>query len=119
MVQLLSKLFDFVLLKRFLRWFTPADEQTAYTNGKSCSDHVFFMRRMSKYAIKFKQKLFFIAIDFDGAFDRVARSILVRKLVLFGAGSVFTLCIASIYICPQKVSFSWERNTEPTTYTQE
>ena len=44
----------------------------------------------------FKRKTFFIAIDFDGAFERVSRSILIRKLIRFGAGTVFVLCIASI-----------------------
>ena len=105
LVQLLSKLFDFVLLKRFLKWFVPADEQTAYTKGKSGSDHVFFMRCMSRYATKFKKKIFFIAIDFDGAFDRVSRSILIRKLILFGAGTVFTMCIAAIYMSTESEIF--------------
>ena len=30
LVQLLAKLFDFILLERFKKWFTPDDEQTAY-----------------------------------------------------------------------------------------
>ena len=46
----------------------------------------------------FKRKIFFIVIDFDGAFDRVSRSILMRKRIRFGAGTVFVLCIASIYM---------------------
>ena len=105
LVQLLSKLFDFTMLKRFMKWFTPHDAQTAYTSGKSAADHVFFMRCMISYAVKVKKKLFLIAIDFDGAFDRVSRSILIKKLVKFGAGTVFTLCIASIYMSTENTIF--------------
>ena len=57
LVQLLSKLFDFILLKRFIKWFSPNDEKTAYQQGKSSADHVFFMRCMIQYAIKCKEKL--------------------------------------------------------------
>ena len=56
-------------------------------------------------AKRFKKKLFLIAIDFDGAFDRVSRAVLVRKLCLFGAGTVFTTCLASIYMNTDNVIF--------------
>ena len=41
LVQLLLKLFDFILLKRFTNWFKPHDAQTAYQEGRSSADHVF------------------------------------------------------------------------------
>ena len=69
-----------------------------YQKEKSSADHVFCLRCLISHARKVKKKLFLIAIDFDGAFDRVCRSALIRKLVLFGAGSTFTLYLASIYI---------------------
>ena len=47
-----------------------------------------------------------IAIDVYCAFDRVCRSLLIRKLCLFGAGSIFTACLASIYMCTDNVIFS-------------
>ena len=47
---------------------------------------------------KFKKEKFYICtFDFDGAFDRVSRNILLQKLTLFGAGSTFLYCIASMY----------------------
>ena len=60
---------------------------------------------MSQHAKRFKLKLFMIAIDFDGAFDRVCRSLLIRKLCLFGAGTVFTACLASIYMSTDNIIF--------------
>ena len=58
-----------------------------------------------KLCKKSEKKLFLIAIDFDGAFDRVSRSMLIKKLVRFGAGTVFTLCVASIYMSTENMIF--------------
>ena len=113
LVQLLAKLFDFILLDRFKKWFVPADEQTAYQNERGSSDHVFLLRCMSQCAKRFKRSLFLIAIDFDGAFDRVSRALLVRKLCLFGAGVIFTACIASIYMSTDNIIF---RGADHVTY---
>ena len=113
LVQLLAKLFDFILLNRFKKWFKPADGQTAYQSKLGCADHVFLLRCMTQYAKKYKTTLFLIAIDFDGAFDRVSRSLLVRKLCKFGAGSIFTACIASIYMSTDNIIF---RDSEFVTY---
>ena len=105
LVQLLAKLFDFILLDRFKKWFFPADGQTAYQEKKGSPDHVFLLRCVMHHAKRYKEKLFLIAIDFDGAFDRVCRSLLVRKLCLFGAGTIFTACLASIYMCTENIMF--------------
>ena len=105
LVQLLAKLFDFILLGRFKKWFCPADGQTAYQEKRGSADHVFLLRCMAQHAKQFKVKLFMIAIDFDGAFDRVCRSLLVRKLCLFGAGTVFVSCLASIYMSTDNIIF--------------
>ena len=105
LVQLLAKLFDFILLERFKKWFVPADSQTAYQSKKGSADHVFLLRCMMQHAKRFKCKLFLIAIDFDGAFDRVSRATLIRKLSLFGAGTIFTACLASIYMSTENVIF--------------
>ena len=88
LVVMLSKLFDFVLLNRFKKWFRPHDMQTAYQEGKSCSDHIYFMRCLIQRFILDKRKLFITAVDFDGAFDRVKRITLLRKSVTVGARSV-------------------------------
>jgi hypothetical protein len=77
-VYLMAKIFDFILLDRFTSWFTPSDQQTAYQEKKGCPDNVFLFRCLISYARKAKQKLFLISIDFDGAFDRVSRSVLIR-----------------------------------------
>ena len=105
LVQLLAKLFDSILLERFRKWFSPSDPQTAYQNKRGGADHVFLTRCLIQRAKLYKEKLFVIAIDFDGAFDRISRSVLIRKLVLFGAGSLFVTCLASIYLHTDNIIF--------------
>ena len=106
LVDILPKVFDFMLLNRFVKWFQPDDAQTAYQKGKSCTDHVFLIRHIIYNIKKRRKKLFVITIDFDGAFDQVSRSVLIKKLVLFGAGSTFIKCLASIYMSTYNIIFS-------------
>ena len=105
LVHLLAKLFDIILKNRFIKWFKPSDAQTAYQPGKSTADHVFLLRCLIQQAKRQKQTLYIIAADFDGAFDRISRSVLVRKLILFGAGTVFVSCLASIYLSTDNIIF--------------
>ena len=97
LVLMFLKLFDFVLLHRFMKWFIPHDLQTAYQEGKCSGMHIFHLRCIVQRCICDKQKLFITAIDFDGAFDRVKRSTLLKKLLLFGASSLFVHCLANLY----------------------
>ena len=97
LVELMYKWFDFVFLGRFKAWFKPADEQTAYQDGKSCADHNFLLRAIICYTKKFRRKFFICTLDFDGAFDRVSRNILLKKLGICGAGSLFLMCLALMY----------------------
>ena len=97
LVELLYKWLDFIFLGRFKAWFKPADEQTAYQDGKGCADHNFLLRALICYAKKFRKKLFICTLDFDGAFDRVSRNILLKKLAICGAGSLFLMSLASMY----------------------
>ena len=106
LVLMLAKLFDVVLLNRFMNWFKPHDMQTAYQEGKSCSDHIFLMRCVIQRFNISGRKLFITAIDFDGAFDRVKRSTLLRKLLLFGASSLFVHCLANLYSVSGNVIYS-------------
>ena len=93
-VVLLSKLFDFIILERFKNWFIPHSCQSAYQSGRNC---VFLIRAMINHCVKTGNKLFVIRIDFEGAFDRVSRHKLFRKMQLFGVGSTFLLYIVAIY----------------------
>ena len=77
----MAKIFD-NLLKRFKSWFTPSDPQTAYQEKKGCADNVILLRSLIGHAKRAKDKLFIASIDFDGAFARVSRSTLIRKLSL-------------------------------------
>ena len=84
-------------MKRFKDWFLPHDNQTAYQKGKSANDHIFLLRCLIDQVKKKRETLFIAAIDFDGAFDRIKRSTLLKKLIIFGAGSAFVSCIGNMY----------------------
>ena len=104
------------MLNRFVAWFIPSDQQTAYQEKIGCPDNLFLLRCLISHAVKFKQKLFLISIDFDGAFDRVSRSVLIRKLSLFGAGTLFVTCIASMYLKTDNVIFQGKDHITYTLY---
>ena len=97
LVHMLSKLFDFVLLERFKLWFKPSDEQSAYQSGRSCADNIFLVRCLINLAKHTKKKLYIIAVDFDGAFDRISRVCLFKKLVRFGIGATYLACLMAVY----------------------
>ena len=115
LVYLLPKVYDLILGNRFMKWFKKLcnDAQTAYQDGKSSADHVFFLRCLVQQAVRSGKKLFIIAADFDGAFDRISRSVLIRKLIRYGAGTIFVACIASMYMYTDNVIF---RDKEYVTY---
>lgn len=108
LVQMLSKLFDFILLNRFKKWFTPNDSQSAYQSKRCCAEHVFLIRALINHCKSSKNKLFVICIDFEGAFDKISRQRLFRKLQLFGAGTTFIISIMTIYLFTDYVIFQSE-----------
>ena len=79
LVHMLAKLFDFILLDRFKKWFKRDDQQTAYQQGRCTADHIFLLRCLISWVKKSKSKLFIVCIDFDGAFDRISRHTLFKK----------------------------------------
>ena len=97
LVQLLSKFFDFIMQNRFVKWFVPHDCQSAYQENETSADHVFLLRSLIRYCKIHKKKLFIVAIDFEGAFDKVSRHRLFSKLQLFGVGKTFLLCLIAVY----------------------
>ena len=113
-VYMMAKIFDIIFLNRFKKWFIPSDQQTAYQSKMSTADHVFLQRCLIAFARKAKEKLFIISIDFDGAFDRVSRSVLIKKLCKFGAGALFVACIASMYLKTDNIIF---QGNDYITYT--
>ena len=79
-------------------------------------DHVFLQRSLIAYARRVKEKLFIISIDFDGAFDRVSRSVLIKKLCKFGAGTVLVSCIACMYLRTDNVIFQGDDSISYTLF---
>ena len=105
LVHILAKLFNCILLDRFKKWFKPDDQQTAYQQGRCTADHIFLLRCLISWVKKSKSKLFIVCIDFDGAFDRISRHTLFKKLSLFGSGTIFISYIITIYTLTDNILF--------------
>ena len=49
-----------------------------------------------------------ICVDFEGAFDKISRNLLFKKLQRFGAGAVFISCLMTIYMFTDYIIFGKE-----------
>ena len=107
LVEILSKLFDFILLNRFKKWFKPHDSQSAYQSKRSCAD---LLKALIQHSIITKSRLFIICIDFEGAIDKISRNKLFTKLHMFGAGTTFLFCLMTIYMMTDYVIFGKDSN---------
>ena len=68
------------------------------------------------HAKRTKEKLFLLSVDFDGAFDRVSRCKLLRKLILFGAGATYVSCLAAVYRRTEYIIFGGVDNVRYETF---
>ena len=96
----MSKLFTFILNKRFCDWLDDANilsgTQFAYRKGYSTTDAVFVLN--SIVSLKVKPSIVCCAfIDFSKAFDLIARELLYRKLKNYGISKKFLTIIMNMY----------------------
>ena len=73
----LSKVYDNILNKRLALWFKPDLEQAGALEGRSCAEQLLTLRLLINTARKLKQNLYVAFIDYQKAYDRVDRNILL------------------------------------------
>ena len=96
----MSKLFTFILNKRFCDWLDDANilsgTQFAYRKRHNTTDAVFVLN--SIVSLKVKPSIVCCAfIDFSKAFDLVARELLYRKLKNYGISKKFLTIVMNMY----------------------
>ena len=96
----MSKLFTFILNKRFCDWLdnanTLSETQFAYRKGRNTTDEVFVLN--SIVSLKVKLSIACCAfIDFSKAFDLVARELLYRKLKNYGISKKILTIVINMY----------------------
>ena len=97
----MSKLFTFILNKRFCDWLDDANilsgTQFAYRKGHSTTDAVFVIN--SSVSLKAKLSIVCCAfIDFSKVFDLVTRELLYRKLKNYGVSKKFLTIVMNMFI---------------------
>ena len=91
----LSKLYDIVLSKRLILWYTPTEEQAGAQKGKGCEQQILIIRLLIDIARKCARKLYLVFVDYQKAYDKVPRLKLLQQLDLKGCGTKFLKAIAS------------------------
>ncbi len=103
-ISLLStvyKLFTSVLNNRIVKTAEQnnlyADEQNGFRKKRSCEDHLFSLMSVIRNRKRDRLPTFVAFVDFEKAFDRVDRNLLLYKLKCMGIGGKMFNMIKSIY----------------------
>jgi hypothetical protein len=91
----LAKLYDLVLAKRFILWYTPREEQAGAQKGKGCEQQILVLRLLIDIARKCARTLYLTFVDYQKAYDKVPRLTLLKHLDRKGCGSKFLKAMAS------------------------
>jgi hypothetical protein len=83
------KVYDSVLQKRFIKWYSPSPEQAGAQTGRGCIEQILCLRLLIDYARHSKQTLYITFIDYTKAYDRVNRQLLLNLLANKGCGQRF------------------------------
>ena len=73
------------------------DEQNGFRRKRSCNDHLFKLTTIIRNRKRKKLATFLAFVDFEKAFDRVDRALLLHKLGKLGLGPKILSSISNIY----------------------
>ena len=103
-ISLLStiyKIFTFVLNSRLMTFVESnkifKDEQNGFRKSRSCAEHIFTLSSIIRNRKAAKKPTFTGFIDFEKAFDRVDRKLLLFKLRKYGINGNFLNILDMIY----------------------
>ena len=96
--DVISKIYDYILCNRLMKWFVPDREQAGALPGRSCIEHIVALRLLFEFFRKKRTTtLFVLFVDFSKAYDRVPRTALIRTLIQLGCSTVMLMAIVSMY----------------------
>ena len=99
----LCKLYDAILNSRFILWYSPDVQQAGAQNGRGCIEQILTLRLFIDVARKTNQKLYVAFLDYEKAYDKVDRSILLQKLASCGCGQNFLTAVYQTLCCTKSV----------------
>ena len=78
-------------------WYKPSVEQAGCQEKRGCIEQILTLRLLCDYAKKKRVKLYLLYIDFEKAYDKVSRKMLLDILKSLGCGGRFLSVLAKIY----------------------
>lgn len=97
MLPSLGVLYDRVINARLSKWVKVHDEQSGFRKGKSTLHQVFTIFLLIKLAESMSLTLYIGCFDISKAFDKVPRSLMLKKLIKQGIGHCMLNALKSIY----------------------
>ena len=94
---LLSRLYDSIISKRFLKWYFPNKEQAGFRALQGCLLQIFVIFLLMELAKKTHNELFIAFMDYEKAFDFMNRAKLIQKMTSCNIGKRFAEAIAQMY----------------------
>ena len=85
----LAKAYHAVLNNRLCLWYTPNAEQAGAQHGRGCLEQILTIRLLIDTARKQRYTLYVAFIDYQKAYDKVNRSLLLNYLADKGCGNRF------------------------------
>ena len=89
----IAKVYDIILSKRFILWYTPFSEQAGAQKNRGCEEQILAVRLMIDVARKTKEKLYIAFIDYQKAYDKINRKKLIERLDSIGCGTTFLMAL--------------------------
>jgi hypothetical protein len=88
-INTIAKLYDGVLARRFELFYRPHPNQAGAQEKRGCAEQITTLRLLIDYTRHTKKSLYILFIDFEKAYDKVDRQLLVNMLAKAGCGKVF------------------------------
>ena len=94
---ILSRLFDIVINKRFVSWYSPNPQQAGFRKGQGCILQIFALILLTDFSRIANTNLYIGLFDYEKAFDYLCRPLLIEEMMKDGAGSSYTQCMYNMY----------------------
>lgn len=85
--------FCLILANCFALWFKPDPAQAGSQKYRGCVEQIATLRLLIDYAVWAKKQFFIVFIDFEKAYDKVDRQILLNVLHEIGCSKIFMTVI--------------------------
>ena len=92
-----AKVYDHLLNNRLSHWINVDASQAGAQKGRGCTEQIVALRLLVDYAMRKKNKLFLLYVDFKKAYDKVPRKKLFECLKARGCGKTMLGAIEAVY----------------------